>query len=579
MQRQPGLCQLGFILLFLGIVSGCSGTGSTSSSSSSSSSSSNSSSSSGITSSSSSSSSSSSGAGVTCITNGLPPTVLRRLTRFEYENSVRDLLNVDTAAVRELPADEADGFDNNAELQGAPDYLVEKYVVVSETLAALAVRNLSSLTANCATATTGERACAQQFARKFGRKAFRRALTSADETQLMNAYDAGASGGTYAEGIEVMIRMALQSPNFLYRLEVGPANNSNQLLIPLNSFEAATRLSYFLWGTGPDDALLDVAAAGKLATKAQIAAKAREMLASPKAKVALTNFMEQWTGVRKLDTLTRNTTLFPNYSSALRDAMKREMPAFVDYLFTKNELTLQQLFTANVAFVSGPLADIYGVARPAGSDTTAKIATPPSEQGRAGFLTQAGFLAVKGHPDQTSPVLRGKFVRANLLCDPPPPPPDNVDISVPELSEGVTARDRASIHLQAGNGCSGCHKRMDPIGLAFEHFDAMGQFRTAEGGQTIDVSGEVLYSQDTALAGAFMGVKPLAQKLAVSSEVQQCVAAQIFRFAAGRYEAEDDACSLNSMQSAFKAANGNLIELMVAMTQTDAFLYRTQEAK
>ena len=144
----------------------------------------------------------------------MPRTPLRRLTRFEYENSVRDLLNVDTSAVAQLPADEADGFDNNnAQLQGAPDYLIEKYVVVSEALAALAVRNVAALT-GCNSATNGERDCAQIFARAFGRKAFRRAITSEDETQLMRAYDAGASGASYVDGIEVMVRMVLQSPYF-----------------------------------------------------------------------------------------------------------------------------------------------------------------------------------------------------------------------------------------------------------------------------------------------------------------------------------------------------------------------------
>lgn len=504
----------------------------------------------------------------------MPYTPLRRLTRFEYENSVRDLLNVDTTAVSQLPADEADGFDNNAQLQGAPDYLVEKYVVVSEALAALAVRNVASLT-GCNSATTGERNCALQFARTFGRKAFRRAITAEDENQFMRAFDAGAMGGSYAEGIEVMVRMALQSPNFLYRLELTPPASASQALVPLNSYEMATRLAYFLWGTGPDDRLLDVAAANQLTTKAQVAAKAREMLASPKARLALNNFLEQWSGVRKLDTLTRNTSLFPNYSAAVRDAMKREMPAFVDYLFSQNDVSVKQLLTANVAFVSGPLADIYGVARPAGSETTAKKITPPLSQGRAGFLTQPGFLAVKAHPDQTSPVLRGKFVRANLLCTPPPPPPDDVNIAIPEISSGVTARERASAHLDAGSGCSGCHRRMDPIGLAFENFDALGQFRTQEGGQTIDASGEVLYAQDANLAGAFVGVKPLAEKLAASSQVQQCVATQMFRFAAGRFETDDDSCSLSALNTAMSVSKGNLIELMVALTQTDAFFYRT----
>jgi hypothetical protein len=195
----------------------------------------------------------------------LPSTPLRRLTRFEYENSVRDLLGVDTASVNDLPPDNTDGFDNNASLQTAPELLVEKYVLVSEALAALAVKNLATLT-GCGT-TTGE-ACAKTFAKKFGRKAFRRPLTTQEETVFLSAYGAGANGGSHAEGIEVMVRLALQSPQFLYRFETAPAAASNGMT-PLNQYEIATRLAFFIWGTIPDDTLLDAAAAGQLGTKAQ----------------------------------------------------------------------------------------------------------------------------------------------------------------------------------------------------------------------------------------------------------------------------------------------------------------------
>lgn len=555
-----------FLLLFVYGLSGCgAGNGQSSDESSSSTSAVN-------------SSSSSSDANIACSTTELPSTPLRRLTRFEYENTVRDLLGVNTDAVHQIPADEADGFDNNAALQVAPDFLVEKYVVVSEALAAEAVENVTELT-NCNAQQSGEENCARQFAQTFGRRAFRRPLTDADETMFMAAYAAGAEGGTHAEGIEVMIRFALQSPNFLYRLEITPSNDPSQQMVPVSPFELATRLAYFIWGTAPDEALLDAAAAGQLASKEQVASKAREMLASPKAQVSLSNFLEQWSGLRKLEILTKNTTLYPNYSNEVRDAMKRELPAFLDYLFANDDVTLRSLFTSNLAFVSGPLAEIYGVASPPGSSTTARMVELPEEQERAGLLTQAGFLSVQGHPDQTSPVLRGKFVRSNLLCNPPPPPPDDLDISVPELTDGTTARDRAEVHLSAGGSCNGCHVLMDPIGLAFEHFDAMGQHRLYEGGSTIDVSGEVIRGGDPVLDGPFVGVRELADKLVESEVVQDCVASQMFRFASGRYEDEGDSCSITTMQDAFSAADGDMVELIVAMTQTDAFLFRTKESQ
>jgi hypothetical protein len=198
----------------------------------------------------------------------------------------------------------------------------------------------------------------------------------------------------------------------------------------------------------------------------------------------------------------------------------------------------------------------------------------PAAHGRAGLLTQAGFLSVQSHPDQTSPVLRGKFVRSMLLCDPPSPPPDSVDTSVPDVDEAATARARFSAHLEAGNTCNGCHVLMDPIGFAFEKFDAMGQYRETENGQVIDVAGEIFDTADPTLGGPFVGVQEMAQKLANSDQVRDCVATQWFRFASGRREVQPDACSLGTLQSSFANSQGDLVELIVGITQTDAFLNR-----
>jgi hypothetical protein len=173
-------------------------------------------------------------------------------------------------------------------------------------------------------------------------------------------------------------------------------------------------------------------------------------------------------------------------------------------------------------------------------------------------------------------VLRGKFVRAMLLCQPPPPPPADVDISLPTVDEGATARLRFAAHESAGRSCAACHTLMDPIGLTFEHFDAIGQYREQDNGQAIDVSGEILGTSDANLSGAFNGPVELAGKLANSEQVRACVATQWFRFASGRTEANGDACSLATMETAFDAASGNVLELIVATTQTDAFWYRPQ---
>jgi hypothetical protein len=509
-----------------------------------------------------------------CPTAQMAGTPLRRLTRFEYANSVRDLLGVDPAPAADLPADEVtNSFDNNAQVLTVSALHAEKYVLVSEALAKQAVQNLAALT-SCDTAATGEEGCALAFARSFGRRAFRRPLTAADETMLMAAYAAGKTGGTHAEGIEVMIRAALQSSDFLFRLETTSPPDAAAALVPLSQYELATRLSYLVWSSGPDDALLDAAAAGALATPAAVAAKAREMLASPRARGAIAHFFEQWTGTTRLDIVSKHTGMFPTFTPELKAGMQAELPAFIEHVMWTGDHLLSTLFTSQSTFVTRELASLYGVTPPAGSDLAPVLVALPADQGRAGILTQPGFLSVQGHPDQTSPVLRGKFVRSMLLCDPPDPPPDDVNITVPNIDQGGTARERFSAHLTAGASCNGCHTGMDPIGLAFENFDAIGQYRTMENGEPIDASGEIFDANDPLLAGPFDGVLEMAQKLAGSVQVRDCMATQWFRFTVGRTEVQPDSCSLATLQVAFGASGGDLAELVVGVTQTDAFLYR-----
>ncbi|MGC4086709.1 MAG: DUF1592 domain-containing protein [Polyangiaceae bacterium] len=506
-----------------------------------------------------------------CPTQQVPRTALRRLTRFEYANSARSLLDVDTAAVSDLPVDEVtEGFDNNAAVLTVSSLHAEKYVLVSEALAKLAVKNASLV--SCDTSKKTEEACAREFAQSFGRRAFRRPISAQDEQLLMSAYAAGKTGGTHAEGIEVMVRAALQSPDFLYRLELTTPTDSAVKLVPLSQFELATRLSFLIWGSGPDDALLDAAARSELSNKEQVATRAKSMLEDKRARAAVSRFYEQWVGTSRLAIATKNTTLFPSFSTELRDAMARELPAFVEYVMWSGDHKLSSLLTAPIGFVTAPLAELYGVSAPGAS--TPQMVNFAASQARAGILTQAGFLSVQAHPDQTSPVLRGKFVRSKLLCQPPPPPPDDVDITPPEVSEGATARQRFGAHLTAGSSCNGCHTLMDPIGFAFENFDAMGRYRTQENGQNIDVSGEITLTSDAALQGQFNGVRALAEKLAQSAAVRDCMSVQWFRYAAGRLEEPNDACSLSGLRERFTNSGADLSELIVSLTQTDSFWYR-----
>lgn len=510
-----------------------------------------------------------------CDVTGRLPAPQRRLTRFEYNNTVRDLLGTTLTPADQFPPDEiAGGFNNNASVLTVSSLHAEKYLLAAEALASEAVtKNLAKLVPCDPAAINGkvdqEEACARQFVQTFGRRAYRRALTPQDVDRLMRAYAAGRTGGSFSEGIEVVIRAALQSPNFLYRLELRHDFDDAAPKVRLNPYEMASRLSYLVWASGPDDELLSAAENGLLETREQLAERARLMLTDPRARLAIAEFYKQWLNLGKLPTIVKEKGAFPEFDDELVAGMSAETPAFIEHVLWSGDRKLSSLLTLPVGFATESVAELYGVSVPPGTTTPQRVDLPPE---RAGVLTQPAFLAVHAHPDQTSPVLRGKAIRTKFLCQEPPPPPDDVDLTPPAEEEAVTARERFSLHASDPR-CAGCHQLMDPIGFAFEYFDSVGAYRTQEGGKDIDVSGEMFGSVD--IDGPFVGVRELAEKLAGSAQVRECVASQWFRYAAGRFETEGDACSLDDLRTGFHATEGDLVELIVATTQTEAFMYRS----
>lgn len=507
------------------------------------------------------------GTTVDCNTLQRPPTPLRRLTRFEYNSTVRDLFGTTLSPAEDFdfPPDEiADGFSNNAVVLTVSSLHAEKYTYAAEALAAEAVTHLDTLF-TCDPVATGAEACATQFAETFGRRVYRRALEPEDVSVLLQAFALGAPT-SYEHGIEVMVRLMLQSPHFLFRVEFTGAEppGTPLTMTRLNGYETATRLSYLIWSSAPDDALLDAAAAGALGTPEQVAGEARRMLSDPKARLAVAEFYRQWLDLTRLDTISKGAEAFPLWSEAMRTAMKAEGNAVVEDVVFGSDATLDRLLTAPLGLPTGPLAELYGM-----TEGTTVTALDGAE--RSGILTTPGFLASHSHPDQTSPVLRGKFIRTKLLCDEVSPPPDNVNISVPPPAAGTTARDRFSAH-QTEPSCANCHSAMDPLGYPMESYDALGSFRTTDGGATMDLSGEFLYTKD--IDGPFVGTQQMTEILASSDQVEDCVAEQWFKFAVGRGVEAGDACSLVPLQDAFNQSGANLVDLLVDTTQTEAFLYR-----
>ena len=498
---------------------------------------------------------------------------IRRMTRFEYNNTIRDLLGDDSEpASGFVVEEEALGFNNQASALGVTPLLAEQYMEASEHIAARAAGHLDRLLPGwpaCDPAAPGAAACADQLIRGFGARAFRRPLEPAEIQRFEDLFAWGLTERGFSTAVQLVVQAMLQSPHFLYRVELGLPDPVEADVVLLTPHEIASRLSYLLWGSMPDRALFAAADAGALETPAQIKAQALRLLEDDRAHQAVANFHRQWLELGRIETISKDAAMYPAYADDLRPLWRAETEAFLDHVVFEDEAgDVAALLTAPYSMWNAELAAFYGAPGPSG-DALERVDVDPAQ--RAGFLTHASLLSVLAKPDQSSPVHRGKFVRERLLCQTLPPPPNDVEIVPPEVEPGVTTRERFRQHRE-DLACAGCHKMMDPIGLGFEHYDAIGLWRDTDQGLPVDATGEIVASRDA--DGPFDGAVELAHKLAASDEVRQCVVTQWFRFGYGRAEQDDDQCTLAQLNQAFAGAGYNIKALLVALTQTDAFRYR-----
>ncbi|HVY49127.1 MAG TPA: DUF1592 domain-containing protein [Minicystis sp.] len=506
--------------------------------------------------------------GPSCATIQPGDAPMRRLTRTEYDNTVRDLLGDTTnPAASFAPEEQQLGFDDQAAALTVSDLLAEQYMTAAEAISQRATQHAATLL-GC-DPEPDEDACARSFIASFAKRAFRRPPDAATLDRLEKLYETGKQTYDFTTGIQLVIQAALQSPRFLYRVEFGLPDAVAPGVVPLDDWEMASRLSYMLWNSMPDDELFAAAEAKELRTPEQIAAQAERMLDDPRAHDAVANFDAQWLGLYTLDGISKDPKVYPKYAPDLVPLFKQESLAFLDDVAFGEGGNFATMLTAPYSIMNARLAAFYGVKGGPEGDAWEKVALPPTE--RAGFLTQASILAAYAKPDQSSPVHRGKFVRERLLCQPLPPPPNNIVIVPPEVKPGVSTRERFTEH-SASAFCSTCHHLMDPIGFGFEHYDGIGEYRTMDQGQPVDASGEIYDSVDA--DGPFVGAVQLAARLAGSDQVRQCYATEWFRFAYGRAETADDACSLARIQKGFADSGYKVKSLLVALTQTDAFRYR-----
>ena len=496
---------------------------------------------------------------------------LLRLTNREYNNTVRDLLGDTSQPANQFATDRDPAF----EFRRAGTVAVQDATLIrtaAEGLAAAAAPKLvNGMLLPCDPAT-GEDACAQAFITTFGRRAFRRPVATDEATRLTSLYTAARTGLklSFADAISVVVEAILQTPQFLYHWEAAPTalNIHEGAVVRLGSYQIASRLSYFIWGSMPDETLLAAAAAGQLDTAAGVQTAARRLLADPKAKETVASFFADWMGLDGLAARTKDTNVYKTYTAATQQAMLDETSAFVENVTFGGDGRLATLLGAPYSYLDATLAPLYGATSTSTGTAMTKTALNPAQRG--GLLTQGSFLALTGNADGSNPVRRGKFVYTKLMCNTLPPPPANVPLPAP-ASAGGTTRQRFEVHDQ--NACArGCHTSMDPIGFGFENYDGIGQYRTMDNGSPVDATGTITLDGTPQTFTDAIGLVGL---LAKSPEVRTCFAGEWSRFALGRVDTDGDAASLQATAAAFASDTASLQDLMAAVATMRSFRYRS----
>lgn len=501
---------------------------------------------------------------------------LVRLTHSQYDNTVRVLLGLaDVTPSDNFIGDPAfSGFTNNAASLLVSERLARDYRRAAESLAELAVAPGPLAALLPCDAAAGDEACARTFIEAFGRRAYRRPLSTEDVDAYLALFQRGqalfSSGTPFEQGIRHVIEAFLQSPHFLYRVELSQELDSDYL-IPLDGYEIASRLSYLLWNGTPDDELLDAAASGELTTDAGIEAQARRLLDDARATGPVDDFHEQWLDLARYDNVAKDAELYPDFSPAVASSMKEETRRFIRHVILELEGSHADLLTSTTTFVNADLAPIYGLEGSFGPDFT-QVELAPSQ--RSGLLTQSGFLASHAYTTSSSPIHRGVFVQRKILCTPIPDPPGDIDTELPPLSESIkTTKQQVEVHTSP-DACVGCHSLINAPGYALESFDAVGAWRTEDNGEPIDPTGTFpLDGADVAVDGPI----DLIQRLAESEAAKACYLREWYRYGFAREETEADKCTMDFLNEQLAESGYDVKEMLVQFTLTRTFRYRIEE--
>jgi len=495
---------------------------------------------------------------------------VHRLNIVEYNNTVHDLLGDTTQPGNDFPDDTGGGnFDNNADVLSTSPLLFTKLEAAAEALANTALTAGSASRARiipCNPASTGDAACASTVLTAFARKAWRRPATSDELTRLTAMVPlARSNGDSFDQGIALAVKAILLSPHFMFRPELDPDPTATAPRL-LNDYEIATRLSYFLWSSMPDDTLAAAADAGELRDVASLQQQATRMLADSRSAAMVANMGGQWFGLYKMAAVSPSATQFPTFDAPLAAAMTQETTLFLNDFFFSSGLSFLDALDAPWTYANARLAQHYGLS---GVTGTAFQKVSLTGANRAGLLGQAAVLTTTSLPTRTSPVKRGYWVLSNVLCTPPPPPPDNVPpLDSTPVPPGSSLRTQLDAHV-SNPVCATCHNLMDPIGFGLEHFDAIGAWRDRDGVAAIDATGALpdmtAFDGEVQLASALKHEAP---------SVTACVTRKMFAYSLGRDPVNADRCQMDQLNASFVNGNYSFRSLIMQMVASDTFRMR-----
>lgn len=501
------------------------------------------------------------------------PAALRRLTTTEYHHTIVALFGDDITVPTDL---EVDAIANGLEAIGASASTLSPKAVEKLEAAAIAVANQvidSSRRARldiCTPDNAADAECWASLTTDLGRKIFRRPLDADEVTRFaaIGPLATAALNNDVWQGVGFIVSAMLESPSFLFRVELPEPDPENPSRGRFDSYAMATRLSYFLTHGPPDQTLSDLADGDALTDPATIAAQAARLLASPASTIAIDDFFRDWLRLENLDKMVKDSDVYPVAVEGLGAAMREDIIRTIETIVDGGRGDYRELFTSDIAFASSVLAPVYGV----NVTGAAQRIQVPTQQGRKGLLGKPGFLAMFATNERSSPTLRGKFVREAILCEAVAAPPPDVVTTVPEANQNaLTMRDRLIEH-RTNPTCAACHSLMDPIGLVLESFDGVGTFRTTDHGVELDLSGAIEETTFNALAG-------LADVLVEDERVTTCASRTMYRYAVGHVESRGEEAAIRAIAKDFEAGRFTVASLMNAVVASDGFRYATMEAQ